>query len=158
MKNNDMRGLLGIMRNHRFLLKEDDQLPNEQPKQENTEDKLIVTNINDNDKQDILDIINSIKMYKIFVRNIEKTDEDGNQMILINAKYSHNNYNYPITIIIKGDRESSTIDIESPKPLVFDANSESSLFEFYSLLYNKFKDELYEKCGSILGIDQNEQI
>lgn len=158
MKNNDMRGLLGIMRNHKFLLKEDDmqQMQNSQDIQNNQPSEIVVTNINDNDKQDILDIINSIKMYRIFVRTLEKSDDSG--MILINGIYTHDNKSFNITMKFGGDRQSSTIDIESPRPLVFDANSESTLFDFYSLMYNKFKNELFEKCSSILGFEQNEQI
>jgi hypothetical protein len=154
MKNNDMRNLLGIMRNHFSLIKEDGfNILNEQESQ--GEMQLVVNNINDNDKQDILDIINSIKMYKIFIRTLEKI-QDENNFILIDGIYTHNNNNYKIAIKIAGDRESSTIDIEAPTPLVFDANSESSLFDFYALLYKKFKDELYEKCSSILGTNQND--
>jgi hypothetical protein len=158
MKNNDMRSLLGIMRKHQFLIKEDDgQIPNEQP-QENTPSEIVVTNINDNDKKEILDIINSIKMYRVFVSNLERVDDENNRMIIIDGRYSHNNDNFKIAIKIGGDKESSTIDIEAPRPLVFDANSESTLFDFYSLLYNKFKNELFDKCSSMLGGDQNEQI
>jgi hypothetical protein len=158
MKNNDMRSLLGIMRNHISLLKEDDgQMPDQQI-QDDTKNEIVVTNINDNDKQQILDIINSIKMYRIFVRNLEKVDDPNDQMILIDSTYTHDNYRYKIVMKIAGDRDSSTIDIEAPRPLVFDANSESTLFDFYSLLYKKFKEELYELCGSMLGNEGNEQI
>lgn len=154
---NDMRGLLGIMRNHKFLIKEDEsQLPNQPQNQNETPSEIVVTNINDNDKQEILQIINSIKMYRIFVKNLQKSDD--NSMILIDGIYSHNNENFRIMMKIGGDRESSTIDIEAPRPLIFDANTESTLFDFFSLLYNKFKNELFEKCSSMLGGDQNEQI
>lgn len=151
-----MRGLLGIMRNHRFLIKEDEtqQVNDQQTQSEPTE--IVVTNINDNDKQEILDIINSVKMYRIFVRNLQKSDD--NSMILIDGVYTHDNENFKIQMKLAGDRQSSTIDIEAPRPLVFDANSESTLFDFFSLLYNKFKSELFEKCSSILGTNQNEQI
>lgn len=154
---NDMRGLLGIMRNHRFLIKEDEtQVLNEPQNQTETPSEIVVTNINDNDKQEILDIINSIKMYRIFVRNLQKSDD--NSMILIDGIYTHDNENFKIMMKIGGDRQSSTIDIEAPRPLVFDANSESTLFDFFSLVYNKFKGELFEKCSSMLGGNQNEQI
>lgn len=152
MKNNDMRGLLGIMRGHKFLIKED----NVQNNQEDTPSEIVVTNINENDKQEILDIINSIKSYKVFVRNLEKVED--NSMVLINGIYTYNNKSFTITMKMSSDRESSTIDIDSPRPLVFDANSEATLFDFFSLLYNKFKNELFEKCSSILGVEQNEQI
>jgi hypothetical protein len=154
---NDMRGLLGIMRNHRFLINEDEtQISNEPQNQNETPSEIVVTNINDNDKKEILDIINSVKIYRIFVRNLQKSDD--NSMILIDGIYTHDNENFKIIMKIGGDRQSSTIDIEAPKPLVFDANSESTLFDFFSLLYNKFKNELFEKCSSMLGGDQNEQI
>jgi hypothetical protein len=159
MKNNDMRSLLGIMRNHTFLIKEDDtQINSNSNEQTDGDTKMVVTNINDNDKNDILNIINSIKMYRIFIRNLEKIDEQETRMILINGTYTHDNTNYSISMKIGGDRQSSTIDIDSPRPLVFDANSESTLFDFYSLLYKKFKEELFEKCSSMLGNNQDEQI
>lgn len=152
MKNNDMRSLLGLMRNNQFLIKEDDtEISNEDKQFE-----IVVTNINDNDKKEILDIINSIKSYRIFISNLEKFDEINNNMIKINGKYTFNNKNFNINMKIGGDKESSTIDIEVPRPLVFDANTESTLFDFYSLLYNKFKNELFDKCSSMLGGGQNE--
>lgn len=142
MKNNDMRGLLGIMRNHKFLIKEDDNQPLDKNELQSNID-------NENDKNEILDIINSIKLYKIFVENIEMTD-DENKMVIITSKYTDNNYSYRINMKISTDRQSSVIDIECPRPLSFDANSESTLFDFYSVLYNKFKNELFEKCSSML--------
>lgn len=157
MKYNNMRDLLGIMRNHRFLIKEDEmQVSNEPNNQNEQPSEIIVTNINDNDKNEILDIINSIKMYRIFITNLEKSND--NSMILINGIYTHDNKTFKISIKIGADRQSSIIDIEAPRPLVFDANSESTLFDFFSLLYNKFKNELFDICSSMLGSNQNEQI
>lgn len=138
MKKHDMRSLLGIMRNQKYLLKEDEN--------ENT----IETNLIDTDKESILSIINSIEPYSIFVNSI--TNDDNK--ILINGTYTYENIRRNIYMTFNGgDPNSSIIDIDIPESngsLVLSANEESSIFEFYNSLYTAFKGDLFDLCISIL--------
>lgn len=137
----DMRNLLGVMRKNRFILKEDEET------EEQT--STLQTNLNEQDKESILESINSIKSYRIFIENINK---DENK-IIINGRYTHDNYDYKIYMIFdSGNRDSSTLDIQLPEQSkrVLDANNQTNIYGFCDQLYELFSGELFTKCSSIL--------
>lgn len=137
----DMRNLLGIMRNTRILINEEEE--------ESEDNKTLQTNLNDQDKESILESINSIKTYRIFVNNINMDDNK----IIINGTYTHDNYDYSIYMIFdSGNRDSSTLDIQLPEQSkrVLDANNQTTIYGFCDQVYNLFANELFDKCSSIL--------
>lgn len=135
----NMRSLLGIMRNNPILITEEDSEGGKQ----------LQTNLNEEDKNSILESVNSIKSYRIFVNNINKDDNK----IVLNGVYTHDNYDYRINMVFNsGNRDSSILDIELPEQSkrVLDANNQTTIYGFCDQVYRLFSGELFDKCSSIL--------
>lgn len=133
MKNNDMRSLLGLMRNfnksQEILLKENQENVNLTDEEIKSIEELILNRVNE---------VN--RFYYVEIESIKK-ESDG---LFINGKYTYEGSDYMINIVYKENPNNTDITIEQPENVITTGTEEDTVADMVNTFHDIFINLQYD--------------